>query len=69
MELTTPQAAAALGLSEQAVRDHVTAGRLVARRHGFRKTYKFREEDVREFATKYQYVIDEDAIPRPVRQN
>lgn len=59
MELTTVQAAAALGLSVQAVRNHVASGRLPARRHGVRQYYRFREADLREFSIRYAYPLVE----------
>lgn len=66
MELTTAQAAAALGLSVQAVRNHVLAGRLPARRHGFRQFYRISEQDLRAFAARYSYPIEEEKLPGAV---
>jgi excisionase family DNA binding protein len=62
MEFTTAQAAAALGLSEQTVRNHVLAGRLQARRHGFRALYRISEAQLRDFAHKYNYPVDETLV-------
>lgn len=59
MELTTRQAGRMLGLSPQAVRNHVEAGRLPVRKHGIKGVFKVEDSDIREFAAKYNYVVNE----------
>ena len=59
MELTAAQAGEAIGLSHQAIRNHVEAGRLIARRHGIRRSVRVDVGDLRTFAQKYNYRINE----------
>ena len=68
MELTTAQAGAALGLSDQAIRDHIAAGRLSARRHGIRGLLKISVDDLWLFARQYNYVVNEEYLSRLVNQ-
>jgi hypothetical protein len=58
-EVDTVQAGRALGMTRQAVRAHVVAGRLSARRKGVRGHYFMTLEALREFATLYRYDLDE----------
>ena len=58
MEINASQAGQALGMTDQAVRDHVNAGRLKARRVGMRRIYTIRVEDLKDFARKYSYDLD-----------
>ena len=67
MELTTAEAAAAVGMSEQSLRNHVLSGRLPARRHGIRGYYRVREDDLREFSEKYRYPIVEEALQKALQ--
>lgn len=59
MQLTTAQAATALGIAEQTIRDHVIAGRLPATRATFRRFYRIDADDLRRFAETYTYTLDE----------
>lgn len=68
MEISTVEAGAALGMSDQAVRDHIAAGRLPARRHGFRGLYRVRVDDLRAFAARYDYVLDDSYLAGLVEQ-
>ncbi|MCC6170045.1 MAG: helix-turn-helix domain-containing protein [Caldilineaceae bacterium] len=61
-ELNTPQVAGVLGLTEQSIRNHVHAGRLTARRHGVRRYYRVRVADLRAFADRYNYPLDETLL-------
>ncbi len=62
LELNTSQAAGVIGLSEQAIRNQVLAGRLPARRHGIRGFYRITVDDLRAFAARYSYQLDEDLL-------
>jgi len=59
MQLSTAQAAAALGIAEQTVRDACNAGRLRACRVGFRRLYRIAADDLRAFTAEYNYSVDE----------
>lgn len=54
-ELTTMEAGEALGMTDQAVRDHIHAGRLNARRVGVRRQFLISEDELRRFAAKFNY--------------
>lgn len=62
MELSTSEAGAAIGMSDQAIRDHIDAGRLPARRHGMKGLYKVKVDDLRAFARQYNYIVDEEYL-------
>lgn len=62
MELTTVQAGTALSMTGQAIRDHINAGRLPARRHGVRRLLKIEIDDLRAFAQTYNYPVDEEYL-------
>jgi hypothetical protein len=64
MELTAAQAGMVLGMSDEAIRNHITAGRLAARRHGIRGLYKIMVTDLRSFARQYNYTVDEEYLSR-----
>ena len=49
-----------IGLSDQAIRDHVAAGRLPAQRVGVRGLYRIRISDLSTLAEKYNYPFDEE---------
>jgi hypothetical protein len=59
-QISSPAAAAIIGLSDQAIRDHIAAGRLPAQRVGVRGLYKIQLSDLRDLAEKYNYPFDED---------
>jgi excisionase family DNA binding protein len=62
MQLATAQAAAIVRLSEQAIRDHINAGRLPAHRQGIRALYKIELDDLRAFALRYNYPLNEEYL-------
>ena len=62
MELSTAEAGAAIGLSNQAIRDHIAAGRLSAREHGMKRLLKIKVDDLRAFARQYGYIVDEEYL-------
>jgi hypothetical protein len=62
MELTTAEASYAIGMSPQALRAHIEAGRLPARKHGFRGTLKINVDDLRAFTRKYNYIMNEEYV-------
>jgi hypothetical protein len=62
MELSTYEAAAAIDVSHQTIKNHVGAGRLRARRHGMKRLIKIQVEDLRAFARQYNYIIDEERL-------
>lgn len=62
MEISSVEAGRALGMSDQAIRDQVDAGRLRARRHGMRRLLRIRVDDLRAFARQYNYVVDEEYL-------
>lgn len=64
MQLTTAQAATALGIAEQTVRNACEAGRLRATRVGFRRLYRIEPVDLRHFAAAYNYTVDEAYLAR-----
>lgn len=69
MEISTVQAGAALGLTDETIRNHIAAGRLPARKHGFRGLLKVRVDDLREFARLYNYVVDEEYLAALAKQS
>jgi hypothetical protein len=62
MELSTTKCGLALGMTNQAVRDHIAAGRLLARRVGVRREYRVHVADLRAFAARYDYELNEDYL-------
>lgn len=62
MELSTVEAGAAIGLSDQAIRDHIAAGRLAARKHGMKGLFKIKADDLRAFARQFGYLVDEEYL-------
>lgn len=63
--VSSEQAGAILGLTGQAIRDHIAAGRLHAERVGVRGLYKIQLSDLRALAEKYNYPFDEELANRP----
>lgn len=57
-ELTTTEAGKSLGMTDQAVRDHIHAGRLDARRIGMRRQFMISEQELRRFAQEYNYDLN-----------
>jgi hypothetical protein len=64
MELSTSDAGMAIGLSREMIRLHVVAGRLPARWHGMRRAIRVHVDDLRAFAHKWGYPIDEEYLSR-----
>lgn len=62
MEVTTSQAGRAVGLTSQAVRDHINAGRLPATRVGVKGVYRILVNDLCRFAREYRYRLDESYL-------
>jgi hypothetical protein len=62
MELTTAEAGAAIAVSDETIRNHIAAGRLLARKHGFRGLLKIKIDDLRAFAHKHNYIVDEEYL-------
>lgn len=58
-EISSEDAAKLIGITRQTIRAHVENGRLAARRVGPRRVVKIELEDLRQFAEKYQYRLDE----------
>ncbi len=58
-EISSEEAARLIGMSRQSIRAHVENGRLAARRVGPRRVVKIELEDLRQFAEKYQYRLNE----------
>lgn len=62
MELTSPQVAKILGVTQVTVRSWVDRGALKGKRVGLRRYVRIRVDDLREFAAQYGYVLDEDKL-------
>lgn len=62
MELTSPQAAEILGVTEATIRNWVKRGALIGRRVGLRRYVRVNVDDLRVFAAQYGYTIDEDKL-------
>jgi hypothetical protein len=69
MELNTEQAARALGRTARSIRNYVAAGRLPAQKVGLHNDIKICVADLRTFATKYNYRIDEQFLAKLERQH
>lgn len=61
-ELSTADAAAALSLTQQSIRQHIKAGRLPAVRRGVRGVFWIREIDLLVFAKRYNYPVNHSAL-------
>jgi len=59
MHLSTSQAATALGVADQTIRDNADAGRLTVTRVGYRRVYQIDPQDLRRFAAEYNFTVDE----------
>ena len=62
MELSTTEAAHALRLSDEWIRQSIAAGNLHARRIGIRGIFRIQLADLRKFAAQYNYHVDETYI-------
>lgn len=59
-EVSTIDASRIVNTSDTTIRRHVDDGRLVARREGLRGRIRIDIEELRQFATKYQYRFDDE---------
>lgn len=64
MELTSPKAAEVIGAAEATIRNYVYRGLLPARRMGIRKMIRIQVTDLRDFATEYGFVFNEEVLKR-----
>lgn len=62
MELTSPQAAKIIGVTEVTIRSWVERGALKGKRVGLRRYVRVQVDDLRAFAAQYGYEIDEDKL-------
>jgi hypothetical protein len=67
-ELTTAQAGQAIGLTRQAMWNHIEAGRLRCVRRGVRGLVKIDVDDLRRFCSRYLYDLDEEYLSRLANQ-
>jgi len=60
--ISVQTAAKMMGQCDQAIRNHVAAGRLPAERIGMRRYYRIKLADLRALAEKYNYPLNEEAL-------
>ena len=60
--LSADNAGPIIGLTGQAIRDHVAAGRLPCQRVGVRRLYRIDIDDLKALADKYNYPWDQELV-------
>lgn len=63
-EVSSAEAAEIIGTTSQTIRRAVDRKLLMARRHGLRGLVKIDVDELRQFATQYQYRFDESLVKR-----